>query len=63
MVTTIQLDEATLEELRKLKSSLHAATYDEVVRKLLVTHRKRTMPLRGLTKGIGRFVRDHHDRD
>lgn len=63
MATTIQIDEATLEELRKLKASLHAASYDEVVRRLLMTHRKRTMSLRGLTKGIGPFVREHNDRD
>lgn len=63
MATTIQVDEATLEELRRLKATLHADSYDAVVRTLLMTHRKRTMPLLGLTKGIGPFVRDHNDRD
>lgn len=63
MATTIQVDEATLEELRRLKAKLHADSYDAVVRTLLMTHKKRTTPILGLSRGIGPFVRDHHDRD
>lgn len=63
VATTIQIDETTLEELRKLKATLHVATYDEVVRRLLVTHRKRTTKLLGVTPYLGPFERDHHDRD
>lgn len=63
MATSIQLDEATLEELRKLKATLHVATYDEVVQKLLMTHRKRTTKLVGIAPYLGPFVRDHNDRD
>jgi hypothetical protein len=63
MATTIQVAEATLGALRELKEQLRAQSYDEVLQALLITHRKRTMPLRGLTPGIGPFVRDHNDRD
>jgi len=63
VATTIQIDEKTLQELRKLKATLHAATYDEVVQRLLMTHRKRTMPVRGIAPYLGPFVRDHDDRD
>lgn len=63
MVTTIQVEDATLQELRRLKAQLEVASYDDVLQRLLMTHRKRTMPIRGITTYLGPFVRDHNDRD
>lgn len=63
MATTIQVAEATLHELQAIKRELGVASYDEAVRKLLMSHRKRRDYLVGLTPGIGRFVRARGERD
>lgn len=63
MATTIQVDEATLQELRRLKAKLRADSYDAVVRALLMTHKKRSTSIRGMTPYLGPFERDHVDRD
>lgn len=63
MTTTIQIEEDTLKELRKLKGLFDVETYNEVVQRLLMTNRKRTMPVRGVTPYLGPFERDHNDRD
>lgn len=63
MATSIQVDEATLDELRRLKAKLHADSYDAVVRTLLKTHKKRTISVRGIAPYLGPFERDHGHRD
>lgn len=40
MVTTIQVNERTLEMLRKLKQSLNASSYDETIVKIAVSRTK-----------------------
>ncbi len=40
MVTTIQLDESTLELLKQLKQAKRASSYDEVVKGLITEHKQ-----------------------
>ena len=44
MATTIQVNEETLELLKKYKEQMHAETYDEVIRKFM-------------TKGLGEYAK------
>lgn len=59
VATTVQVTEQTLASLKRAKEELGAATYDELIQKLLMDHRKRTLAIRGLTKGLAPFERDH----
>ena len=63
MATTIQVADATLRELRKLKEDLHAASYDDALKRVLMDYRKRSTRIVGTTPYLGPFVRDHNDRD
>ncbi len=63
MATTIQVADETLRELRKLKEELHVASYDDVLHRVLMTYRKRTMPIVGIAPYLGPFVRESNDRD
>ena len=40
MVTTVQINENTLQLMKKLKSDLNLATYDEVINKLIEIRKK-----------------------
>ncbi|HLD12076.1 MAG TPA: antitoxin VapB family protein [Candidatus Nanoarchaeia archaeon] len=41
MVTTIQLQEQTMEKLKQLKKIINAETYDDVIQQLLLKAKKR----------------------
>lgn len=64
MATTIQVKEYTMQVLQSLKTETHARSYDEVVRGLLKSRRKRVDSMYGfLPKGdILTDLRDKHDR-
>ncbi len=63
MATSIQVREATLEALRRVKEELNAPSYDDLVQRLLVTHRKRRDALVAIAPGLGPFHREPGDRD
>ena len=64
MVTTIQLEEETAEQLRQMKEVLKVKTFDEVVKKLM---KKNTASMFGILghldrKELMKDLRDKHDR-
>lgn len=66
MSTTIQIDERTLEILKKIKDETKAASYDEAINKVIADRLKRESlagylgrkPLKDILKGL----REKHDR-
>jgi len=65
MVTTIQLEEETAEQLKKLKESMKMKTYDEVVKHLVKKNVRKSMfgALSHLDRDeLLRDLRDKHDR-
>lgn len=70
MVTTIQVNEQTLALLKKLKGEVHASTYEEAIRKVVVERTKKKSIAGSLKKYMGKQslhdllkdLRDKHDR-
>ncbi len=71
MVTTIQINEGTLELLKKLKLELNARTYDEAIIKASVQRVMQKSMAGSLAKYVGKKLskkeileglRDKHDR-
>ena len=66
MTTTIQIQDETLELLKKVKEENHASSYDEAIRKIVILQVKEksmggylgSRPSKQLMKGL----RDKHDR-
>ncbi|MBI2657559.1 hypothetical protein HYX08_02580 [Candidatus Woesearchaeota archaeon] len=66
MATTIQIDERTLEMLKKIKDETEAASYDDAINKIIADRMKKESlagylgrrPVKGILKGL----REKHDR-
>ena len=64
MVTTIQINERTLEILKKIKEETNSLSYDEAINKLVLKKEKSLAGLLGKkpTKDILRDLRDKNER-
>lgn len=66
MTTTIQIDERTLEMLKKIKDETDASSYDDAINKIIADRLKKESlagylgrkPLKDILKGL----REKHDR-
>lgn len=56
MVTTIQVDEKTILLLRKLKSELVAASYDEAITKVIIKHLK---PQKSMAGSLAKYFKNY----
>ena len=66
MVTTVQIQDETLEVLKKVKAETHASSYDEAIRRIVV-YRVKEKSLGGYlgarpSKQLLKDLRDKHDR-
>jgi predicted CopG family antitoxin len=67
MTTTIQIDDETQEMLKKLRKTLHAETYNEVINKLIMRPLKQEQSMYGFLgksdrKKVLKGLRDEKDR-
>ena len=66
MPTTIQIDERTLDSIKKIKDETQAASYDEAINKIIAERLKKESlagylgrkPIKEILKGL----REKHDR-
>lgn len=56
MVTTIQVDEKTILLLRRLKSELAAASYDEAITKIAIKHMK---PHKSMAGSLSKYFKNY----
>ena len=62
MTTTIAVQEGTLQLLRSVKEETHVASFDEVIRKLVLEKKKPKNSLMGVAKHTPAFKREEIDR-
>ena len=66
MVTTIQVQDRTLELLKKLKDETESSSYDEAIKKIIITRTKKESFYgflgRKTRAWILKDLRDKHDR-
>jgi predicted CopG family antitoxin len=62
MTTTIAVQEDTIEMLKTMKEQVHAKSFDEIIRQLIMKAKKPKIPLYGIAKNTPEFVREEIDR-
>ena len=58
MPTTVQVDEKTLQLLNRAKKEMKAKSHDEVIRKLLLEHKKIPCSMFGSNKKLTSFTEE-----
>lgn len=62
MTTTVAIKEDTMEMLKAVREQLHATSFDEVIRKLILEKKKLKKSYFGAFPGLGEFQREEIDR-